>query len=195
MAVGGVLTLPVSAIVDVPTPAAGKASIFIDTVTGLAYIKNSAGVSSPMTGQQTSILASDVVNSTVTIADVTGLSFAVATGSTYKFKFFLTFTSAATTTGARFSINGPASTTMAFNRNQSLTTTTSSATYGYEAYDTPAAATATSQTTTSNTCVIEGIIKTGGTSGTVIARFASEVAASAITVKQFLSYVEFQKIA
>lgn len=132
-------------------------------------------------------LGSDVVNSNVTantIADVTGLSFAVAANTSWYFKFVIRYESAATTTGSRWSINGPASpTSLCFTSEYSLTTTTSTRNATVIGYDLPATANATSATTTTgNNAIIEGIIHASA-DGTVIARFASEVSGSPITAK------------
>ncbi len=75
-------------------------------------------------------LGSDVVNNNVTantMADVTGLSFAVLSGVTYKFRFVIRYDAAATTTGSRWSINGPAATTIAYTSEYSLTASTRTA--------------------------------------------------------------------
>lgn len=134
----------------------------------------------------TVVLASDVTNSNATantIADVTGLSFAVAAGNTYWFRFFIMYTAAATTTGSRWSINGPASPTLLIYKSEySLSTTSRTINEGLSAYDSPAAASASSAATTSNCAWIEGFI-TPSALGTVIARFASEVSSSAIVAK------------
>ncbi len=58
------------------------------------------------------VLAADVINNNAvanTIADVTGLSFPVTEGQTFWFYFIIPYTSAATTTGCRWSVSGPAS--------------------------------------------------------------------------------------
>jgi hypothetical protein len=130
------------------------------------------------------VLASDVTNNNAvanTIADVTGLSFAVTSGQTYWFEFVIAYTSAATTTGSRWAINGPAAPTLLNYRSEytlaATTTTINSAT----AYDIPAASNATSLTA-GNVATILGII-TPSSNGTVIARFASEVLSSAIVAK------------
>lgn len=130
------------------------------------------------------ILPSDVTNNNAsanTIADVTALSFAVVAGQTYWFHFSIPYTAAATSTGSRWSINGPATpTNLAYTSRYPLTATTE--TFGYQtAYDTPASANATSLTT-GNIAIIEGYI-TPASDGTVIARFASEVSSSAIVAK------------
>lgn len=132
--------------------------------------------------QNSTVITSDVVNnngSADTIADVTGLSFAVLSGKKYWFRFQIAYTSAATTTGSRWSISGPSTpTTLNYTSEYSLTATSSTKNYA-TAYDIPAAANATSLTA-GNVAVIEGFI-TPSADGTVIARFASEVSASAIT--------------
>jgi hypothetical protein len=135
-------------------------------------------------------LQSVVINSDVTsnaaansIADITGLSFAVTAGTKYYFKFFIWYTAAATTTGSRFSVNGPAFTYLNYTSRYSLTTTTDTTNTLLQAYDLPAASSATSATTTAgNLALIEGVVQPSA-SGTFIARFASEVINSAIVAK------------
>lgn len=132
-------------------------------------------------------LSGDVVNNNATpntIADVTGLSFAVTAGQTYWFRFTIGYTSANTGTGSRWTINGPAAPTYLAYHNtwQPSGTANSNRTTGsYSAYDLPAACSLGSLLT-GNVALIEGLIKPS-VDGTVIARFASEVANSAITAK------------
>lgn len=134
----------------------------------------------------TVVLGSDQTNNNATantIADVTGLSFSVTAGSTYWFRFLVMYTAAATTTGSRWSVNGPASPTLLIFRSEySLSGTTQTLNAGLSAYDTPAASSASSAATGSNIAKVEGFI-TPSASGTVILRFASEVSASAIVAK------------
>jgi hypothetical protein len=131
-------------------------------------------------------LTTDVtnVNATAnTMQDVTGLSFAVALNQTFWFRASIAYTAAATTTGSRWSISGPASPTLlSYKSEYSLTTTTNTINEGVAAYDSPAAASASSAAIAANTAIIEGIIRPSS-SGTVIVRFASEIAASAIVAK------------
>lgn len=135
---------------------------------------------------QTVVLSSDVINANATpntIADVTGLSFAVVAGEMYWFKFNIFYTSAATTTGSRWSINGPASPTkFVFNSEYSLAATTTTRNANNLTYDLPAAVNATSSSTGHNQVIMEGWIEPSS-NGTVIARFASEITVSAITAK------------
>ena len=148
-------------------------------------------------GWNVSVLASDVTNSNAsanTIADVTGLSFAVTSGDTYEFEFFGVYTAAATTTGSRWSINGPATTFLHYQADYSLSTTSQTSIRGSAAYDLPSASNASSAATGSNTFSVRGIIKPSA-NGTVIARFASEVSNSAIVAKGGMCYVKYRKIA
>lgn len=138
------------------------------------------------------VLASDVVNNNAvanTIADVTGLSFAVVAGETYWFCFSIFYTAAATTTGSRWAVNGPAFSFLAVRSSTPLVATAQSTDSTSDthaaAYDVPATANASSPTATAaqaQLATIEGVIRPSA-NGTVIARFASEVAGSAITAK------------
>ena len=130
------------------------------------------------------VLTGDVVNNNATantIADVTGLSFPVTAGETYWFEFVIPYTSAATTTGSRWSINGPGSPTLLNYRSEYTLTATTTTVNSATAYDIPAASNASSLAA-GNVATIWGIIRPSS-SGPVIARFASEIANSAITAK------------
>ena len=138
------------------------------------------------TTKSAAVLSADVTNNNAvanTIANVTGLSFPVTSGHVYIFEFNIFYTANATTTGSRWSINGPATTTLVFASEYSLAATTTTRNANVITYDLPAASNATSAgTTTGNTAVIWGII-TPSANGDVIARFASEVAGAAIVAK------------
>lgn len=131
----------------------------------------------------TVVLSEDVVNNNAvanTIANVTGLSFDVVAGQTYWFEFVIPYTSAATTTGSRWSITGPAFTMLNMRSEYTLTATTTTVN-SITAYDIPAASNASSLTA-GNVATMWGIINPSA-DGTVVARFASEITASAITAK------------
>jgi hypothetical protein len=133
-------------------------------------------------------LTADVINSNATantIANVTGLSFAVTAGKTYVFRLYILYTAAASTTGSRWSISGPASPTfLVYTSRYTLTVTTQTLNAMLTAYDLPTASNASSNVSNggANIAIIEGMIRPSA-SGTVIARFASEVSNSAITAK------------
>jgi len=128
-------------------------------------------------------LGADVVNNNATantLQDVTGFSFNVTAGTTYNFRAQILYSSAVTTTGSRWTINGPATTFLAYRSVYTLTATTVT-TNNLSAYNVPAASNA-STNPTSGVAVIEGVIRPSA-SGTVIVRFASEIASSAITAR------------
>ena len=127
------------------------------------------------------VLQEDVANSAnATYASVTGLSFAVEADLTYRFRFVIPYTAAAGTTGSAWAISGPATPTAVYVRSSypsAATTITQNAVNDYNLPaggngDTPAGAVA----------FIEGMIVPSA-AGTVIARFLSDVNASAITAK------------
>lgn len=128
-------------------------------------------------------LRADVVNNNGvanTIADVTGLTFLATSGEVYWFEATIPYTSAATTTGSRWSVNGPAASMLNYTSVYTLDATTSTTNYA-TAYDIPAASNATSLTA-GNVARITGFVKPSAT-GMFTVRFASEVAGSAITAK------------
>ena len=81
---------------------------------GRAIVVNMTNVGTPISDSDTIVrLTSDVTNNNGTantIADVTGLSFSVTSGKLYWFEFNIVYTAAATSTGSRWSINGPTTT-------------------------------------------------------------------------------------
>jgi hypothetical protein len=144
------------------------------------------------TGWSQTVLGSDVINNNATlntIADITGLSFPVVNGSKYWFQFWIWWTSAASTTGARFSINGPTQNALAFRSDYSLTATTRTVNE-VVTYDQPVGVSASPANTGGNIATIEGYVQPTA-DGTIQARFASEIASSAITAKSgsFVQYI------
>ena len=116
-------------------------------------------------------LGSDVTNSTSTLADVTGLSFAVTAGTIYRFFAMIYYTAGATGTGARFTVNGPASPTLLAYRSF-MAVANSGFQITAALYDS-GSATTTSNSPSGNIATVEGIIQPS-TSGTLVIRFASE---------------------
>lgn len=172
-------------------------SIGWQTFTIAGALKNSLnqGTNAVASGDSVAVLGADVTNNNATantIADVTGLSFAVNSGTRYWFQFNIRYTAAATTTGSRWTINGPTTTELTYKSQYSLTTTTATINEGLTAYDLPAASNASSAATGGNWATVEGIILPSA-NGTVIARFASEVASSAIIAKAG-SYVRYRAL-
>ncbi len=192
------------------TLAFGETLQFIDGVgfqvlsnTGAVKTSLNQGTNATSSSLSTAVLGSDVTNNNGTantIADITGLSFSVVSGNTYRFRFVIWYTAAATTTGARFAINGPTNSLIAYRSSWGLTAAETSGTDVYTdvnqaAYDSPSDSNASSPTATAgqaNIAIIEGLI-TPTANGTVIARFASEVSSSAIVAKAG-SFVDYQQV-
>lgn len=152
--------------------------------TGAVKTSQNQGANAISSSYSVAVLASDVTNNNGTantIADVTGLSFPVTSGKKYRFRFEFQYTAAATTTGSRWSINGPGG-TMRYRSEYSLTSTTTTTNEGLTAHDTPSGASASSAATGGNNGTVEGFYEASAT-GNVILRFASEVASSAIVCK------------
>lgn len=141
------------------------------------------GGSDPWTWQK---LATDVANSTTTLAAVTGLSFVAAANSSYLVDVVGAFQSAATTTGIALALDIPSgsvvgqllaniSTTGVGANEQIADNATTGATAGVRVAATNAPLTA------------RFVIAVGATGGTVQLQFRSEVAGSAVTMKANLT--------
>jgi hypothetical protein len=143
---------------------------------------------------QRTLMVANFANTTTSYLSVTGLSFTAEANKTYSFRFFIVYTSAATTTGSRWSVTATSLSFLNYRSMYSLTATSRTMNEGLSAINVPAAANATSATTTSNIAVIEGVIRLTAT-GSVSATVASEVAASAITALGGRCYVEYEVIA
>lgn len=143
----------------------------------------------------TLVLGADVTNAEAvanTLVAVTNLGIALEANALYDFEYHLVYTAAATTTGSRFTLNGPAATYLNYSSEYSLTTTTTTRNALLQAYNVPAACNATSAATGNNWALIKGVIQPSA-AGNLVPWFASEVSASAIVVKAG-SFVRYQKI-
>lgn len=117
-------------------------------------------------------LGSDVANSTPsTNSDVTGLSFAVTSGTTYRFEALISFNVNATATGTAWGMNGPAFSHLALwlTWPSAISTVVNQFVQAYDGSSTSA----TSAATTGNICTIRGIV-TPSASGTLVVRFQPE---------------------
>lgn len=162
-----------------------------DGAQGIQGIQGPAGPAGSGSAWTRTILGADVVNANAvanTLADVTGLSAALATGKTYRVRAWIVYTAAASSTGARFALAGPAGTLAA----QSWTPAGSTSIVGnnHNAYN--GGAPASGSLTGNNLAVVEAMLTTTA-AGDLIVRFSSEVASSAITVKAG-SFIEFQEV-
>ncbi len=162
-----------------------KTGFSVLTLVGAIKTSQTVGSNNPVINAlNVVILAEDVVNNNATLntlADVTGMSFGVTAGQVYWFEFVIDYTAQATTTGSRWTLNGPAITRLSYTSEYSLTTTTKTMN-NLVAYQLPANSSATSGVTTGNIATIWGLFAPAE-SGTLQLQFASEIANSAITAK------------
>jgi hypothetical protein len=136
----------------------------------------------PLLTPATVAITAGVVNGNAvanTLQDVTGLKFPVQAGKRYSFKFHIPYNAAATTTGSRWSINGPAFSLLNYHSRYTLNATSETVNF-LSAYNLPNSANASSLLL-GNVAIIEGTL-TAAADGEVIARFASEIANSAVAV-------------
>lgn len=130
----------------------------------------------------TARLTADVINSTVTLANATGLAIALDANSTYAIDVRVMFQTAATTTGIRLTQTVPTGATVVaqWNTPTSLTARTLA---NQRAADTGAASSAV-DTANANTLATGALlVVTVATAGNLQIRFASEVASSNAVIK------------
>ncbi len=124
---------------------------------------------------------------TTTLADVTGLVLPVTSGVYYHFEFHMIYQAAATTTGIKCSVTIPSVTTFAAVAQLPVSTAadgTANIYYGHISSSGDAVVgTGTPAATTNTYAWIEGNILPSA-SGSVQLQYASEVAASNVTIKQ-----------
>jgi hypothetical protein len=130
----------------------------------------------------------DQSNSTTTLADVTDLGFPVSANADYWFEFIVVFQTAATTTGIRLDLNGPASPTyIVWWREIPLSAQTAGTDNIQDrqlvAWQGDAATGSIGVANQNFVARITGILRNGANAGTLQLQFASEVAGSAVTVK------------
>lgn len=126
-----------------------------------------------------------------TLEDITDLSFSIENGGTYYFSFFITYTSAANTTGSGWSVNGPTFSSLYFHTRNTSGPSSIEVDEGLIAYN--AHGVGASSSTNINIAIIEGTV-TATANGILIGRFSSEIAGSAITCLGLHSFVTYTKI-
>lgn len=145
------------------------------------------------TSQSSITLYNSVVNidpNANTLQD-SGLSFSVDANRRYYFRFQLSYTSAATTTGSRWVLFGPTASELRYYSKYSLAATTETTNHGMVTYSVPANSNATTPAG-GGISIIEGFVAPLF-DGNMLIRFASGVSASAVTVAT-LSCVFYQAL-
>ncbi len=165
------------------------------TKDGTKFLRDD-GLWSPLPGiPALSRKTADQSVSATAFADSTGLSFAVAATTAYRFRFVLFITSNATTVGVKLGLNGPAGATLRFATTvptaapaQSTAILVASGT----AYDTEAFAATAGPGTSAVVAIVEGVLVTGANAGTLQLRHASETAtATTILANSFGELIAF----
>ncbi len=133
------------------------------------------------------VTTADVINATITFANITGLTFSMLASKTYIIEAWLIFQSSAIATGIKFALNGPASpvaVVMNADIPIALTLYASGNMLASRAYDTGTPSTGVDAANANLLCKIDGLVRNGTTAGTLAVRFACEVATSpGVTVK------------
>lgn len=144
-------------------------------------------------------VTADVVNATVSFADITGLTVAIKASKVYLVELYLFYITNATTTGAQFGFNGPAgSSLLAFGQDSASTpgiASTNIAAGVISAYETNIVTSTTGPAAVRAIAQIQGIIENGTTAGTLAARCRSEVAVAAGLTVQRGSWMKVREIA
>ena len=115
-----------------------------------------------------------------TLENVTGLSFSVQAGITYRFYATIPYTSSSQTNGSRWTINAPTTTFLSYNSRYTLSAITETINY-LSTLNAPSTCNNNSNTG-GNLAVIQGVIIPSA-NGTVQVRFASEISGQSITAK------------
>lgn len=182
------LSCDVTVIVDVSATDYELHKVTLGTGDMLQYIEGVGFFVQTVTAKQNKLLhvTGDYSNSTTSFTGITGLSWVVKSGRNYVFEAVLHYQTAAAGTGAQFAIGGVAMTGMIAGGLQTVTNSVTAAAMSsgvVTAVDTAVIA----QTTGPNTTNVPGIISgwfQPSADGTFVIKGASEVAASALTVKK-----------
>ena len=175
------LTLPSTYTLTLPTSAGSNNQVLKTDGSGnLSWINLNAPSIYTTTSSQNS--------TSTTLANITGLTATLAANTTYRVDCFVTFQSAATTTGMNFGFTSPTGTvcmlevvvpitnTAAASQLRTIFPNNSSTNTG------SVLGTGVSTINSNHTARFSGIVKVGSTGGTFAAQFATEVSASAITI-------------
>lgn len=150
-----------------------------------SWVTPSAGSGGVVTGVE---LSADRTSTSTSLADVTGLSFAVAANTTYDFEFNIAYTSSASTEGLGLSMNGPASPTSIFYTVYIASATALRDTGYATAYETNFQAINGANSAGQGSARISGRLVNGANAGTLIVRFSTETGGANSSVIKTLSF-------
>lgn len=137
-------------------------------------------------------LPTDVVVAATNTA-ITGLSFYVVAGQTYKFKFVVSYTCGATTAGSAWAVNGPAASQIAYQVTQATSASSTLVTTSVGAIGAASSpGTGNALATNGNIAILQGTV-TPSASGTLILNGIKD-ADSTLTAEATYSFVEWSRI-
>ncbi len=139
-------------------------------------------------------LSADVANSTVTLANVAGLSFNAIPNTTYVVELIGTFQSAATTTGIAVALNLPAGALVSGYAEHAISLTAAGPIEQIATAANPGPTSGVRAAATNVPLIGRWIVQTGATAGPVQLQFRSEVTASAVTMKAGLTAMGWRVI-
>jgi hypothetical protein len=125
----------------------------------------------------------DITNSTVTLADATGLAFPVASSNDYYFEFAVTFRSAALNTGITLAVNGPAAPTSIVTMTDISTSLAARVLGAARAYNGTVGSTVIDTANADTMAFVSGVLRNGATAGALVLRFASSRGGTLVTVR------------
>ena len=164
------------------------------------YLKSTGAASPPMFdtpaggGVEVAVVATaDTENATLSLADATGLAFALLANSTYIIEGFIIYSAYSVGDGILLSATGPASPTLMAGIYQVNMTTITAGTTSFNADNVGVAMTG-SMFTTGNTASLHSVVRTGANAGIFQVRFASEANGHKITIKAG-STLRYRKVA
>lgn len=129
-------------------------------------------------------LAVDQAISVTTLTDITGLSLPIAANADLMFEALIIWQSAATTTGIRIAINGPAGAVEVTALAEIQTSAAAFALQLHTGYQGGAATTSIDTANARRVARLSGVVRNGPNAGTLSIQVASEVAGSVVTVKR-----------
>lgn len=144
---------------------------------------------------QVATMSADATSTSTSLANVgNGLTATLEAFGKYMIEVYITFRTAATTTGIGLAINGSGSATLANGELITCASTTTRSFYNWRAYDDFSATGSVDASGTNLYARLNGVVLNGGSSSTINVRFASEVGGSTVTVEADGTYMRVTKI-
>lgn len=152
--------------------------------TGTSFLRGDQTWNVPAVGGESENvvrLTGSLISTATAFADCTGLSFSVGANSDYVFEVFLIYTTAQTAVGINLGVNGPGTPTALAGRIIGYTAGTTISGKHFNSYN-QAGLVQSAALAGNNFADMRGLLRNGGTAGTLILRVATEVQGTPVTV-------------